>query len=100
MEKASRVLVKPATFDWDDVGSWTAISKYLEQSPGNNASNSPVTLEAASTNIAFSDSKMHVTLLGVSDLVVVHSQDAILVCHRHDVEQIRHLIPHVPEPLD
>src|SRR5246127_5709895 len=99
MEKASRVLVKPATFDWDDVGSWTAISKYLEQSPGNNASNSPVTLEAASNNIVFSDSKIHVALLGVSDLVVVHSKDAILVCHRHDVEKIKKLIPQVPERL-
>ena len=99
MEKASRVLVKPATFDWDDVGSWTAISKYLEQLPGNNASNSPVTLEAASNNIVFSDSKMHVALLGVSDLVVVHSKDAILVCHRHEVEKIKKLIPQVPERL-
>ena len=99
MEKASRVLVKPATFDWDDVGSWTAISKYLEQLPGNNASNAPVTLEAASNNIVFSDSKMHIALLGVSDLVVVHSKDAILVCHRHEVEKIKKLIPQVPEQL-
>src|SRR5271165_1439862 len=99
MEKASRVLVKPATFDWDDVGSWTAISKYLEQLPGNNTSNSPVTLEAASNNIVFSDSKMHIALLGVSDLVVVHSKDAILVCHRHEVEKIKKLIPQVPEQL-
>lgn len=99
MEKASRVLVKPATFDWDDVGGWTAISKYLEQLPGNNTANSPVTLEASSNNIVFSDSKMHIALLGVSDLVVVHSKDAILVCHRHDVEKIKKLIPQVPECL-
>ena len=42
---------------------------------------------------------MHVALLGVSDLVVVHSNDAILVCHRHDVENIKKLIPKVPEQL-
>src|SRR6202043_182932 len=99
MEKASRVLVKPATFDWDDVGSWAALSKYLEQLPGNNTANCPVTLEAASNNIVFSDSKTHVALLGVNDLVVVHSKDAILVCHRHDVEKIKKLIPQVPEQL-
>src|ERR1700726_3962499 len=99
MEKASRVLVKPATFDWDDVGSWAALSKYLEQLPGNNAVNCPVTLEAATNNIVFSDSKMHIALLGVSDLVVVHSKDAILVCHRHEVEKIKKLIPQVPEQL-
>ncbi|MBV9672509.1 MAG: mannose-1-phosphate guanylyltransferase, partial [Verrucomicrobia bacterium] len=43
MEKASRVLVKPATFDWDDVGSWSALAKYLEKLPGNNCSNAPTT---------------------------------------------------------
>jgi mannose-1-phosphate guanylyltransferase len=99
MEKASRVLVKPATFDWDDVGSWTALSKYLEQMPGNNAANCPVTLEASSNNIVFSDSKMHVALLGVSDLVVIQTADAILVCHRHDVEKIKKLVQQIPKQL-
>jgi mannose-1-phosphate guanylyltransferase len=97
MEKASRVLVKPATFDWDDVGSWTALSKYLDQLPGNNTANCPVTLEAASNNIVFSDSQIHVALLGVSDLVVVQTADAILVCHRHDVEKIKNLVPRIPK---
>ena len=99
MEKASRVLVKPATFDWDDVGSWTALSKYLEQLPGNNAANCPVTIEAASNNIVFSDSKIHVALLGVNDLVVVQTADAIMVCHRHDVEKIKKLVQLVPKQL-
>jgi mannose-1-phosphate guanylyltransferase len=99
MEKASRVLVKPATFDWDDVGSWTALSKYLEQLPGNNAVNCAVTIEASSNNIVFSDSKTHVALLGVSDLVVVQTSDSILVCHRHDVEKIKTLVQMIPKPL-
>ena len=99
MEKASRVLVKPATFDWDDVGGWTAISKYLEQLPGNNAANCPLTVETASNNIVFSDSKTDVALLGVNDLVIVQAKDAILVCHRHDVEKIKKLIPKLPERL-
>jgi mannose-1-phosphate guanylyltransferase len=99
MEKASHVLVKPATFDWDDVGSWIALSKYLEQLPGDNAANCPVTLESASNNIIFSASKIHVALLGVSDLVVVQANDAILVCHRHDVEKIKKLVPLVPDQL-
>jgi mannose-1-phosphate guanylyltransferase len=99
MEKASHVLVKPATFDWDDVGGWIALSKYLEQLPGDNAANCPVTLETASNNIVFSASKTHVALLGVSDLVVIQANDAILVCHRHDVEKIKKLVSLVPEQL-
>jgi mannose-1-phosphate guanylyltransferase len=99
MEKASRVLVKPARFDWDDVGSWTAVSKYLEQLPGNNTANCPVTIEGSANNIIFTDSKTHVALLGVNDIVVVQTKDAILVCHRHEVEKIKGLIPSIPEAL-
>ena len=99
MEKASRVLVKPASFDWDDVGSWTALAKYLEQLPGNNAANCPVTIEAASNNIVFSDSKIHVALLGVNDLVVVQTGDAIMVCHRHEVQSVKKSVQLVPKQL-
>jgi mannose-1-phosphate guanylyltransferase len=99
MEKASRVVVKPAKFDWDDVGSWTALSKYLKKFPGDNAANCSVTFEAATNNIIYSDTKTHVALLGVSDLVVVQTSDAILVCHRHEVENIKKLVRLVPERL-
>ena len=99
MEKASRVLVKPAQFDWDDIGSWTAVAKYLEQFPGKNAANCAVTIQESSNNIIFTDSRTHVALLGVHDLVVVRTDDAVLVCHRHDVEKIKGLIPFIPESL-
>jgi mannose-1-phosphate guanylyltransferase len=99
MEKASRVLVKPAQFDWDDIGSWTAVAKYLEQFPGKNAANCAVTIQESSNNIVFTDSRTHVALLGVHDLVVVRTGDAVLVCHRHDVEKIKGLIPFIPESL-
>ena len=42
---------------------------------------------------------MDVALLGVNDLVIVQAKDAILVCHRHDVEKIKKLIPKLPERL-
>jgi len=99
LEKASRVLVKPAQFDWDDVGSWTAVAKYLEQLPGSNAANGPVTIQESSNNIVFTNCGTHVALLGVHDIVVVQTADAILVCHRHEVEKIKGLIPFIPETL-
>jgi mannose-1-phosphate guanylyltransferase len=99
MEKAGRVLVKPAQFDWDDVGSWTAVAKYLEQLPGNNAANCAVTIQESSNNIIFTDSRTHVALLGVNDIVVVRTGDAVLVCHRQEVEKIKGLIPFIPELL-
>jgi mannose-1-phosphate guanylyltransferase len=99
MEKASRVLVKPASFDWDDVGGWTAVSKYLQQLPNGNTANCTVTIDSSANNIVYTDQKVHVALLGVNDLVVVQTKDAILVCNRHDTEKVKQLLPAIPEKL-
>jgi mannose-1-phosphate guanylyltransferase len=99
MEKASRVLVKPAAFDWDDVGGWTAVSKYLHQLPQGNTANCAVTFDSSANNIVYTDQKVHIALLGVNDLIVVQTKDATLVCHRHDAEKIKQLLPLIPEKL-
>jgi mannose-1-phosphate guanylyltransferase len=97
MEKASRVVVKAASFDWDDVGSWTSIAKYLEQLPNSNAANTTVSIEGSNNNIIFSDQKIHLALVGVNDLIVVQTSDSILVCHRHEVERVKSLVATLPE---
>jgi mannose-1-phosphate guanylyltransferase len=99
MEKATRVLVKPASFDWDDVGGWPAVSKYLQQLAHGNTANCAVTIDTSANNIVYTDQKVHVALLGVNDLVVVQTKDAILVCHRHDTEKIKQLLPGIPDKL-
>ena len=99
MEKAGRVLVRPASFDWDDVGSWTAVAKYFDQLPNANAANCAVTSENAANNIVFSQDKLRVALLGVNDLIVVQTADAILVCNRHEVEDVKKLVSSLPEDL-
>ena len=97
MEKASRAVVKAASFDWDDVGSWTSIAKYLEQLPNGNAANTAVSIEGSNNNIVFSDQKIHLALVGVNDLIVVQTKDSILVCHRNDVERVKNLVGSLPE---
>ena len=99
MEKATRVLVVEAGFDWDDVGGWTAVAKYLACDEDGNQSNCNVkTLEAAN-NIVFTSQPKTVALIGVSDLIVVQTPDAILVCHRHEAEKIKQLIALIPPEL-
>ncbi len=99
LEKSSRVAVKAATFDWDDVGSWTALGKYLDQKGGGNAANCSLTVDESANNIVFSDGKLHVALLGVNDLVVVQTGDALLVCNRHEVENVKRLVGNLPGHL-
>jgi mannose-1-phosphate guanylyltransferase len=99
MEKAARVLELEATFDWDDVGSWVAVAKYLEQHEGGNAANRPLITRDAAHNIVFASGPKTIALAGVRDLIVIDSGDALLVCHRSEAEHIKKLVPHVPEAL-
>jgi mannose-1-phosphate guanylyltransferase len=99
MEKADRVLVVEADFDWDDVGSWSAVAKYFEKDEHDNAANCAITALNSKNNIVFDQDGTTVALLGVDNLIIVRTADAILVCHRHDAEKIKELIGKLPPTL-
>src|SRR5437763_5383127 len=99
MEKADRVLVVEAGFDWDDVGSWRAVSKYFKNDAEGNAANCEITALESSNNIVFNPEGARIALLGVHNLIVVRTPDAILICHRHQAEKIKSLLGHVPKEL-
>jgi mannose-1-phosphate guanylyltransferase len=98
MEKAASVETMVSEFDWDDVGLWTALPKHLPKDAGGNAVRGPVVAVNAHNNIAVSNGRV-VALVGVSDLVVVETADAILVCHRDSVGDIKKLMPLLPKEL-
>ena len=92
MEKAASVLLVEMNCRWLDLGSWTAIASTREpDSAGNVAIATSTLLVGARNNILVSESDHLIVTLGVSDLVVVHSDDATLVCHRDHVQQIKDL---------
>ncbi|NWK56381.1 NTP transferase domain-containing protein [Verrucomicrobiaceae bacterium N1E253] len=100
MEKATRVLNIEASFDWDDVGSWISIAKYLGTQGDNNQTNCELAEIDSENNIVFNarkDSK--VALLGVDDLIVVQTDDALLIANRHQADAIKNLTPQLPEEL-
>jgi mannose-1-phosphate guanylyltransferase len=99
MEKADRVLVVEASFDWDDIGSWRAVANYFEKDKQGNAANCAITTLNSSNNIVFEEEGTTIALLGVHDLIVVRTQDALLICHRHEAERIKDLIGKIPPEL-
>jgi mannose-1-phosphate guanylyltransferase len=100
MEKAERVLVVEAGFDWDDVGSWTAVAKYLRQDEHDNAANTEkLTTQDAMGNIVYTTRTGQVALMGVRDLIVVQTEDALLVAHKNEAEKIKQLVGKVPPEL-
>lgn len=99
MEHADRVLMVEAKFDWDDLGSWQAAAQYFEKDAAGNAAVGPLTALQAGENIVFSQDGTQIALLGVNNLIVVRTADAVLVCHRHHAEKIKKLVAKLPENL-
>jgi mannose-1-phosphate guanylyltransferase len=92
--------VVEAGFDWDDIGSWTAIAKYLKQYPDDNAANTErLTAQDSTGNIVYTTRPGHVALMGVRDLIVVQTEDALLVARRGEAEKIKQLVGKVPLEL-
>ncbi|MDP7497427.1 MAG: mannose-1-phosphate guanyltransferase, partial [Roseibacillus sp.] len=64
-----------------------------------NQCNTPVTVVDSSNNIVFSEKNQRIALLGVEDLIVVQTDDAILVANRHRADEIRKIVQELPEEL-
>ena len=99
MEKADRVLMVEASFDWDDVGGWRAVASYLRKDENGNAAHGDLTALHASNNIVFNAGETKIALLGVHNLIVVRTEDALLICNRRDSEKIKNLVSDLPVEL-
>lgn len=99
LERASRVLNIEATFDWDDVGSWLSVAKYLPVDTHHNATRGTVTALRSHNNIVYSNQPARIALLGVHDLIVVQTADALLIAHKSAADEIKKVVDAVPEAL-
>ncbi|MGI8891705.1 MAG: mannose-1-phosphate guanylyltransferase [Chthoniobacterales bacterium] len=99
MEKADRVLMVEASFDWDDVGGWRAVASHLPKDDDENTSNCDLTTLHATRNIVVSEKPSHIALLGVHNLIVIRTDDSILICNRHHAEKIKSLVGKLPQEL-
>jgi mannose-1-phosphate guanylyltransferase len=83
----TRVFVIPASVGWSDIGSWAAVYELLAKGAGANVSTGRVLALDAAGNLIWSPSKF-VAAVGVSDLVVVETSDALLVCSRQRAQDV------------
>ena len=91
MEKTKRAAVVPVSYGWSDVGSWHAVWELSARDAAGNASQGSALFLDARNSYASSE-KALVTLFGVNDLVVVASEDAILVANRADTNGMKRLV--------
>jgi len=92
MERAKRVVTVPAAVGWDDVGSWAALPALHGVDDHGNTITGQAVLIDGSGNIAISDDETLITMVGVSDVVVVKSGNAILVIPKSRAQDVRKIV--------
>ena len=96
MEKTRNAAVVAGSFGWSDIGGWQALWEISPQDDKGNAAHGDVVFMDCENNYASSDDQL-VTLLGVKDLVVVATQDAVLVADKANSAQVKNLVEHLRE---
>ena len=91
MERATNRAVVPASFDWSDIGSWNALSELVESDDvGNRRLGEAVFVGAARNYVQ--GGKRIIAAVGVSDLMIIDTEDALLVAHREQSQSVKHVV--------
>jgi len=93
MERADNIVMAVGTFAWDDVGSWPAVGDHLDGDEHGNAVRGEIEVLDATSNIVVDSGGDRVTaLIGVSDLIVVHTETATLIVPKDRAEEVKAIV--------
>ncbi len=91
MEKTDRACVVPLAAGWNDVGSWSALWDVQDKDNNGNSHTGDVVMHDSHNCLVHSQSKL-VTLVGLDDVVVVETKDAVMVAHKDRVQDVKQLV--------
>ena len=91
MERSPNVLVVPATFEWSDLGSWTALDEMMKKDDAGNIVKGN-TVDIGSENSTIFAGERLVATIGLKDMVVVDTPDATLVTPKERVQEVRNIV--------
>ena len=92
MEKAAKIIVLPASFDWDDIGNWTALRNHIEPDEKNNIIHGNAELLDCRDCIVYAEGEHLVSGIGLDHLVVIETGDATLICKDTSTPKIKELL--------
>lgn len=96
MEKTDRAAMVEARFRWSDIGSWEAIYDISQRDGAKNAARGEVVTLDVENSLIYSENRL-TAVVGVKDLVVVATSDAVLVVPRHRTEDVKRLVANLRE---
>jgi mannose-1-phosphate guanylyltransferase len=93
MEKAENVYVFPATFDWNDLGTWGSLHEKLDKDENNNAVvNASVLLNNSSSNIISTSKDKIVVIDGLEDFIIVDKDNVLLIYPKSKEQEIKGIV--------
>lgn len=96
MERSNRVATVPCDIGWNDIGSWSAMSGLTPMDAAGNRCEGEVVTYQARNNYVQTGERL-TALVGVEDLIVVDTPDAILVAHKDNAQDVRHIVTQLKE---
>ena len=91
MEKTESAVVIPLDANWNDVGSWAALWEVSEKDAQGNALKGDVLIHDTSNSYIYSDQKL-VATIGIKDLVVIETDDAVMVAPKERVQEVKEIV--------
>jgi len=96
MEHAQNVVVADGVFEWDDLGSWTALGRHLKADPEGNCAVADFIHVDAARNIIFDartkDRRTPIAVVGLRDSILVQTDDATLLAHKSQAQKVKELV--------
>jgi mannose-1-phosphate guanylyltransferase len=94
MEKAKPVWMCRGDFGWSDVGAWSALADIWEKDSKQNALRGE-TLILDSKNCLLHSPGRFTALIGLKDLIIVDTEDALLICHKDFDQRVKDVVEHI-----
>lgn len=96
MEKTEKTVVIPLDAGWNDIGSWSALWDVIDKDPFGNAINGDVMIVDTENSFIHAENKL-VAAIGVRDLVIVETADALMVAPKDRVQEVKQIVAKLKE---
>jgi mannose-1-phosphate guanylyltransferase len=96
MEHAQNVIVADGAFEWDDLGSWTALARHLKADPEGNCAVADFIHVDGARNIIYDartqGRRTPIAVVGLRDSILVQTDDAVLLAHKSQAQKVKELV--------
>lgn len=92
MEKTPKIAMIKSIFRWDDMGDWEAFTRVSEKDPYDNTISGLYYGLKTENCVIFNDTNKLVSTIGVKDLIIINTPDAIMICNKNEAQNVKKLV--------